>query len=292
MQHCIAILISTDMKHIKLLFLLSLLIVIRFNISAQDMIYKTDETVISAKVLEINNSSVKYKLFNSSLEKVFEISKLDIHYIIYQNGTKEFYNTNPKPAVVEQSNTNPIEKPKIREVHRNIIAVNCFDMFFTNFSLSYERVLNSGKFSIKIPVSIGLQGKPNTQNYTSDVLHTEFLQNRNYAVGLDLNVYPFGQTHNTFYFGISTFAGSFNYYKDSTLNSNYNSYNYSPTVVDHIKYIGTHYSAMLHIGGYLGLGDNFMIGAKLGVGFKREETIEEDYTMPVAQFDFNLAYRF
>ena len=68
---------------------------------------------------------------------------------------------------------------------------------------------------------------------------------------------------------------------------------YYTTVTGHTKYEGMHYSGMVHLGGYLHMGDNFLIGCKIGVGFKREETIEPDnYTLPTAQFDFNLGYRF
>ena len=268
------------------------MVLVAFTLNAQDMIHKTDETVISAKVLEINTGTVKYKLYSSTTDKVFELSKNDIHYIVYQNGVKEFYNTSPKPAYVEREReeVKPVEKTDNKVFFKNIIALNCFDMFFTNFSASYERILNSGKFSFKIPLSIGLKGKPNTTNYTSDFWQTQFLQNRNYAAGLEFNIYPLGQTRNTFYVGLSTFAGTFNYYKSTTV-----PYPYYPftTSGQPIEYEGVHYSGMIHLGGYLRLGDNFLIGSKLGVGFKREETIEvNNYTLPTAQFDFNLAYCF
>ena len=261
------------------------------HLHAQDMIYKTDETVITAKVLEINTSTVKYKLFSSSIDKVFELPKNNIHYIVYQNGTKEFYNTTPATTYVEtETAKQPVQKVN-KDFHKNIIALNCFDMLFTNFSASYERVFNSGKISLKIPVSIGLQGKPNTSNYTSDFYETQFLQNRNYAAGLELNIYPFGQQRHVFYIGISTFAGSFNYYENITTTST--NYGYTATnIIGQTEHEGTHYSGMIHLGGYIGLTDNLLLGAKLGVGFKRENTVVEDYTLPIVEFDFNLGYRF
>ena len=272
-----------------------------FEMTAQDMIHKTDESVISSKVMEINSTSVKYKLYGNTNEAMYELPKNDIHYIIYQNGTRENYNTNvTKPSkpetitspYVESADSKRMDKESPKEYGKNIIALNCFDMVFTNFSASYERILKSGDISIKIPISIGLQGRPNTTNYTSDFYQTQFLQNRNYAAGLDLNIYPFGQKRNTFYIGLSTFGGTFKYYKDITT---VNVVTYGGTytsIVGHTEYEGVHYSGMIHIGGYGGLSDHFLMGAKFGIGFKREDTIEEDYTLPVVQFDFNLAYRF
>ena len=167
-----------------------------------------------------------------------------------------------------------------------------YSIYF-NFGLPlWLGILKSGNISIKIPFSIGLQGKPNTQDYTSDFYQTQFLQNRNYAAGLELNVYPFGQTKSTFYIGLSTFVGSFNYYKNvnDTINNGYGGSYYN--TVGQIKYTGMHYSGMVHLGFYLHLSDSFYMGAKLGLGFKREDTIVTNYTLPTAQFDFNLAYRF
>ena len=49
---------------------------------------------------------------------------------------------------------------------------------------------------------------------------------------------------------------------------------------------------MVHIGGYIGISENFLIVAKLAIGYKKEETVFEDYTQFRAQLDLNLAYRF
>ena len=109
-----------------------------------------------------------------------------------------------------------------------------------------------------------------------------------YSGGLEFNIYPFGQTRNTFYIGLSGVAGSFNYYLQ-TAGSGY-PYYYIPEPTT--KHIGAHYAGMLHLGGYLAPSENILIGAKFGAGYKREETIILDYTLPKVQFDLNLAYRF
>lgn len=159
-------------------------------------------------------------------------------------------------------------------------------MFFTNFSLSYERYFNDGKFSLKVPFSIGLGGKPNQNNYSSSFGDTHYLQNRLYSAGLEFNIYPFGQTRSTFYIGLSGVVGSFNYYQPLYP---YSSCTY-PVVYE--KFTGSHGAGMIHLGGYLGLSENILVGAKMGVGYKKEETIYEDFTLPKVQFDLNLAYRF
>ncbi len=254
---------------------------------AQDTIYKNDGKTILVKVLEVGPASVKFRFPDSG--SVLTLPKNEILAIGYQGGQKEMYGTAaPKRKQVEM----PAEIEAPRVMLKNIIALNCFDMAFANLSVSYERILNSGKYSFKIPVSIGLDGKPNTTQYSSNFGSTMFLQNRIFSSGLEFNVYPFGQARSTFYFGLSGEVGQFHYFKDvrDTLITS-SGYPYYP-VVRNERHIGMHYSGMVHIGGYIGVSENFLIGAKLALGYKKEETLFEDYTMFRAQLDLNLAYRF
>ncbi len=60
-------------------------------VNAQDTIHKIDGNIVVGKITEINNSDVKFKMYNSDIS-VTE-SKSNIHHIVYTNGLKEFYNT-------------------------------------------------------------------------------------------------------------------------------------------------------------------------------------------------------
>ncbi|MCW3084054.1 MAG: hypothetical protein JWP12_1420 [Bacteroidetes bacterium] len=253
---------------------------------AQDTIYKTDGNAILVKVLEVGPASVKFRFVDAS--SVLTIPKKEIIAIGYQGGGRELYGIAP-PKRQQAEIPAEIEAPRV--MLKNIIALNCFDVAFANLSVSYERILNSGKISFKIPLSIGLDGRPNTTQYSTNFGNTMFLQNRIYSGGLELNVYPFGQTRSTFYVGISGQVGQFHYYRDIHDSLASSGYGYYP-VTGHEKFIGTHYSGMVHIGGYIGVSENFLIGAKLAIGYKKEETVFEDYTQFRAQLDLNLAYRF
>ncbi len=254
---------------------------------AQDTIVKTDGTKVIAKVTEINSNTIKYRVANGSGEYIYESKKNSINFIAYHNGNKEFYNTAVHPKLIEDIVV--VEQKK--DYGKNSIAVNIFEMFFANFSASYERVLKSGKYSVKVPISFGLGGKPMERDYGTEAPSTDFLQNKIYGTGLELNFYPLGQTHTTFYVGLSGAYGSFNYYKDS-IGTSYQ-YGYGQNIVmAKNKYVGSHYSGMVYIGGYLGVSENILIGAKFAFGYKREETLFTDYTQLKAQLDINFAYRF
>lgn len=91
-------------------FLLNALVIILIpHITyAQDKIYKTDNTVIEAKVLEINKTEIKYKKFSNQNGPAYIVPVKDISMIVYENGEKEVYNqgqtTQPSTAVSNTSN--------------------------------------------------------------------------------------------------------------------------------------------------------------------------------------------
>jgi hypothetical protein len=262
---------------------------------AQDTIFKTDGSKHIGKVAEINGTSVKYLL--SGTDVMVETAKNEIRQINYLNGTKEMYNTaavaqtTPKYQT-ESYYTNEKYKAKApektKEYGKNIFALNMFEMFFTNLGVSYERILGDGTFSVKIPFSTGLGGRPNENSYRGDMYSVLALQNKIYSTGLEFNVYPAKQTRSTFYIGLSGGYGEFKYYRDSLISAPYP----GPYVYTHKSYLGKQYYGMIHLGGYIGLTEQLLLGGKAAIGFRREETILVDYTMPRIQLDFNLAYRF
>jgi len=278
----------------KIKIMLLLLMVFFFeNIIAQDTIMKVNGVKIVVKVTEVNTSSVKYTAGNNTMDHLYEINKNDIHLITYQNGVKEFF----APLEIlppDLKKITPTEIKRIDKIYgKNIVALNFFEMAFTNLSFSYERIFESGDFSIKIPLSFSLGGKPAFHDYGTGVETIDFLQNKIYGTGLEFNYYPLGQTRHTFYLGLSAAYGTFNYYTYSlNPNYNYNYYNNYNNAANFDKHLGIHYSGLIHVGGYLGLTDKILMGGKVGIGFKREETIFVDYTHPRVQLDFNLAYRF
>jgi hypothetical protein len=274
----------------KKFLLASLLFFCSFIISAQDTIMKTSGSRLIGKVTEINLNSIKYTTGMGSTLKISELDKAEVHSITYANGSKEFYAplNNEQPVYYDEKPRTERAAPEKPAIYgKNIFAVNLFEICFTNFSCSYERMAADGKYSVKIPVSFGLGGKPVIHDYGQGSASTDFLQNKNYGVGVEFNVYPYGNTRHTFYVGLSGETGSFNYYSYHLYNNN--GYTYASSFE---KHVGIHYSGMIHIGGYIGLSDNFLLGGKIGMGFKREETIIQDYTRPRAQLDVNMAYRF
>lgn len=91
----------------------------------QDIIYKNDKSEIKAKVLEIEDQKVKYKLFDFLDGPTYNIDKKEIFMIIYKNGKKEVF-TNKSTAVEE------VKKPVQTE--------NAFKIYTTNNNQSQNTI--------------------------------------------------------------------------------------------------------------------------------------------------------
>ncbi len=95
-------------KQINLLIIIALCM-ISTGTNAQDLITKTDGTDISAKVLEVTTSVIKYKKFENQDGPIYNIKKSDVLMIRYENGTKDIFNEPVFTDNVSSANENTYE---------------------------------------------------------------------------------------------------------------------------------------------------------------------------------------
>ena len=106
---------------------------------SQDTICKTNGSKLIVKVIEVNVNTIKYKFVNNGTELVAEASKSEIAYITYAGGLKEIYNSvviGKDTPTVKNVNQFPMDDvPPVSKTAnmKNIIAINCFEMFFKSF---------------------------------------------------------------------------------------------------------------------------------------------------------------
>jgi tetratricopeptide (TPR) repeat protein len=96
-----------------------LVILFPFAGRAQDKIYKTDKSIIEAKVMEISGAEIKYKKFSNQTGPTYIVAVKDVSMIVYENGEKEVYNQQQTNAAVTQEPEKSV--PASREKARNTI---------------------------------------------------------------------------------------------------------------------------------------------------------------------------
>jgi hypothetical protein len=181
----------------KKLFLLFFLVLAVFHTYGQDIITRSDGVTIQARAVEIKSSLINFKLFQQADSGVYQISTQDVQSVRLADGTTRSF---PAPATAAPFNyyTNS---------GRNILWYYPVDLFYSNFTLAYERVLPSGKVSLKVPLTIGLSGSNDPDSY-----YTGFRENIRLGAGLEVNFYPFGQGRFQYYLGPALACRSYRTY--------------------------------------------------------------------------------
>jgi len=109
-------------------FLLGALVIILLPFASfgQDKIHKTDNSIIEAKVLEINKDEIKYKKFRNQNGPAYIIPITEVSMIVYENGEKEAYSQpqDTKPAVAANSFVSPASNPSHSKARNYILTEN------------------------------------------------------------------------------------------------------------------------------------------------------------------------
>lgn len=154
----------------------------------QDTIHMINRDKIVAKVQEINPTQVKYKLFSFMDGPTYVVNKREVWKIVYSDGHTEFFQ-------------DEIEQIEITNIHPILIGVNSFDLMFGFVTMSGDYYFPKAGISIKVPISIGLQGVKggaNNEYYDNDFYYYNRMKVVN--AGAQLLFYPGRMKHRVNYF--------------------------------------------------------------------------------------------
>ncbi len=71
------------------------------NLFSQDQLFKKDNTKLDVKILEINPTEIKYKLFNDEDGPTITVLKSEVALIIYKNGMHEVITAPSETPVIK-----------------------------------------------------------------------------------------------------------------------------------------------------------------------------------------------
>lgn len=164
-------------------------------LKAQDQILLTNGNELNVKIVEVLEKTVSYKIYDKPEGPLYIINKTEIATIIYENGQTEIYNN-----LVKKTES---EKPEIpagtQKFRKNIFLMHVLDFTWLDYTISYERISNDGKFGFQVPVCIGLSQNGDGPDFGP--FHNVFYS------GLGLKYYPLGQKTVSYFFGPSVKIG-------------------------------------------------------------------------------------
>jgi hypothetical protein len=194
------------MKKIILSACFSFIILLSFS---QDVIYKRDNTRIEAKVLEVNQTEIRYKMFANPDGPLYVIYKSEVVKIQYPNGQVDVYNPEIKKEETISPGAKEQEKMSLNfmdeSLRRNIVSLNLLQFMLGYVSASYEWLDRSGNFGIKIPIGYNF-----ASSYAIN-LATLSENKSSYFGGLALNIYPKHKKRVSYFVGPYLEAGQFSY---------------------------------------------------------------------------------
>lgn len=243
---------------------------------AQDVMYKTDNTKIEGKVLEIGISEIRYKLASNPDGPTYVIRKSDLVLVTYQNGSHQLFSSVDK---ISQSKFDSLS------LHfcRNFIGSDIAEFANISIGMVYERTFGKkGMFALRVPFSVGLN--KNNRYYSNS-----YTNGKIFGTGLDFVYFPTGQGRLRYYaapyFEWGMFRYSDYYYMEGSFSDYYPQYN--------TKSDRQHYAGGIKNGLLFQPTRHFGISADFGFGVKKDETYRPKEVIQ-SHFKANLiiGYRF
>ncbi len=186
------------------------------DLRAQDLIFESDSSKLTVKVLEKDAGSIKYKMFNNLNGPTYIDNKTNILYIKYENGQIEVFSqphvTN-RNAAYSQHKRNPsklISKAdsSIFYKYSKSISINFLNFINREVGLIYQKDFFKKQFNIIVPLAIGIEAPKLTQNvyfnidaFSGNGYSTLTLNRKNFEIGLGINYYPSLKTKVNYFIG-------------------------------------------------------------------------------------------
>lgn len=240
--------------------------------SAQDYIFKKNNSKIKARVTEINTKEIKYISLPDSIPA--KIPKHEVAIIIYNNGSSEVIYTNPEPEPVYHNlkdierlahyqkrrihdsikKTHKIADKEITLKRKNSVCLNLFEFVDASIGISYSRNFLKNRIFIHIPLSIGYDAPFFSNGMLSETKIEYKMYAKQIDAGLGMNYYLYHSYYNSPFIGVmfryTRFDGEFNwhaYNNDFTLDK----YNYLMTLGIRLRSTsGLTFSPSIHYGIY------------------------------------------
>ena len=278
------------------------------NLSSQDQLFKKDNTKLEVKILEINPTEIKYKLFNYEDGPIITVLKSEVALIIYKNGMHEVITASPEISVVKDQDLKKnvkLEKwelQKKREADRiaeqeeedsiasagaknvlltkNTIGVNMLEPMNGCVGVTFLREFANHYLNAYVPINIGVT-TPFANQQTVSTFH---LVNDNYnianykftrktiEIGLGINFQTNSTKQATYFVGplleVAQYVGTFDTYY-------YNNYNGQASQVNH-GFVMNRWSYMINNGAIFRPTKNFTIILSGAIGFRKDSYVAND----------------
>jgi hypothetical protein len=190
---------------IKRVPLITVILLISFQIAAQDLIYKNNGEVLKAKILDKTNQSCSYQQFGQGNSVTYFISLAIVDSIKYQDGKKEVFEKKTSDNLQPGSELNELQKADVNYRHYLIGTDVAALLFYNNIAFSYEYLPGKANLGFRASCTVNLK--------TSEIYNDEFYtagMNARMCGKLGMNYYFFPPRTFRLGTGLNFITGSYN----------------------------------------------------------------------------------
>ena len=164
-------------------FISSIIICLFFAISAysQDTIYRTNGKIMPVTIIKVDAANINYKQPGDTSTLIYSINKAYVSKIVYHDGQTENYVQSSLSGSIPVKSSSYLRADTLP----NHVTLNIFDLFFGQVTVDYERMFNSGNFSVKIPLTVAFQS-----GTTSNSSPNNEYKQRLFRTGCGIYFYP------------------------------------------------------------------------------------------------------
>ena len=217
------------------------------QVFTQDILYKSDSTILKVNIIDANEKTIRYKIPGDFPWKTYYLSKLILDSLKYSNGD-----------LLDFTRELRTKEPSIKQLNRNYFNFQLFSLRWGKLNFDYERISKTGKSSIVSGLFINVNPNAYYNSWTDDHFPLEYTTFDPYYffVRMGVNYYPLNSSlvrtsSLRFSTGLSGLVGS--YRKEDGY--------YYP---DGYKYVSVFASSLMwNITGGIYLGKHFQITGRL-----------------------------
>lgn len=208
---------SNVVSKMKANFLIIIFLGLSFfqKLSAQDIIYTTSGVKISAKVVEISPSEIKYKQYENMDGPNYVIQSRDVVLINFSNGTSQIINANA-PTLKPKKEELPIIKPKdklpenLYYMNPNLVSINALGLLNGDITLTYDRELLKSHLMLTALGSYNINQSIN-KGFNLYINEAGGNAKKNFDIGFGINFLPQNTKRTQYFVGLLGKYMSYNY---------------------------------------------------------------------------------
>jgi hypothetical protein len=161
----------------KSIFILLAFIAINITAFSQDVITQKTGEDIQAKILEVNQTEIKYKKFDNQTGPTFTVLKSDVQMIRYENGTKDIFNQTEEVKAESKTSNEDMQMKGKRDSEINYIGKKSGAGWTAATTILFSPLIGV------IPAAACASSEPSDQNlnYRDNELMKDYAYNKAYV---------------------------------------------------------------------------------------------------------------